>query len=564
MTHDTIIVLDFGSQYAQLIARRVREQAVYSELVHWNDPAEKVLAGKQVKGFILSGGPASVYEPGAPTLPAYVLESGLPVLGICYGMQLLAHNLGGRVAPATAHEYGPAESNCSMLHNPLFAGGGCRVAEWRVEIRSSCVFLATCHLPLSTSTLPVWMSHGDRIEAMPPNWKALAQSSNSPFAAMGDPARGAYGLQFHPEVTHTPQGPAILRAFAVDICGALPDWTPANFIAESVDAIRKQVGDEHVLCGLSGGVDSSVVAALVHEAIGDQLTCLFVDHGLLRQGEAEQVVDTFQGHMHLRLETVNSTEAFLTDLQGVTDPERKRKLIGHRFIRVFEEEAARIAASWSLTPPLLRPLRTPVHSPLSTIGYLAQGTLYPDVIESASRSQEQAARTIKTHHNVGGLPEDMTFELIEPLRMLFKDEVRAVGKALGLPEEVVWRHPFPGPGLAIRVLGEVTWERLETLRKADAILLDELRGAGLYRQTGQVFAVLLPVKSVGVMGDNRTYADVIALRAVTTDDFMTADWARLPYDLLARISNRIVNEVAGVNRVVFDITSKPPGTIEWE
>ena len=401
------------------------------------------------------------------------------------------------------------------------------------------------------------MSHGDRIEAMPPNWKALAQSGNSPFAAMGDPARGAYGLQFHPEVTHTPQGPAILRAFAVDICGASPDWTSANFIAESVDAIRRQVGDEHVLCGLSGGVDSSVVAALVHEAIGDQLTCLFVDHGLLRQGEAEQVVDTFQGHMHIRLETVNSTEAFLTDLQGVTDPERKRKLIGHRFIRVFEEEAARIAASWSFPPSTL-------HSPLSTIGYLAQGTLYPDVIESASRSQEQAARTIKTHHNVGGLPEDMTFELIEPLRMLFKDEVRAVGKALGLPEEVVWRHPFPGPGLAIRVLGEVTWERLETLRKADAILLDELRGAGLYRQTGQVFAVLLPVKSVGVMGDNRTYADVIALRAVTTDDFMTADWARLPYDLLARISNRIVNEVAGVNKVVFDITSKPPGTIEWE
>ena len=561
MTHDTIIVLDFGSQYAQLIARRVREQAVYSELVHWNDPAEKVLAGKQAKGFILSGGPASVYEPGAPTLPAYVLESGLPVLGICYGMQLLAHNLGGRVAPAAAHEYGPAVIELLDADNPLFAWWRVESGEWRVEDPDPVAFsspLSTLHpSPSTLPTLPVWMSHGDRIEAMPPNWKALAQSNNSPFAAMGDPACGAYGLQFHPEVTHTPQGPAILRAFAVDICGALPDWTPANFVAESVDAIRKQVGDEHVLCGLSGGVDSSVVAALVHEAIGDQLTCLFVDHGLLRQGEAEQVVDTFQGHMHLRLETVNSTEAFLTDLQGVTDPERKRKLIGHRFIRVFEEEAARIADSWSFPPSTL-------HSPLSTIGYLAQGTLYPDVIESASRSQEQAARTIKTHHNVGGLPEDMIFELIEPLRMLFKDEVRAVGKALGLPDEVVWRHPFPGPGLAIRVLGEVTWERLETLRQADAILLDELRGAGLYRQTGQVFAVLLPVKSVGVMGDNRTYADVIALRAVTTDDFMTADWARLPYDLLARISNRIVNEVAGVNRVVFDITSKPPGTIEWE
>ena len=576
MTHDTIIVLDFGSQYAQLIARRVREQAVYSELVHWNDPAEKVLAGRQVKGFILSGGPASVYEPGAPTLPAYVLESGLPVLGICYGMQLLAYNLGGRVAPATAHEYGPAVIELLDADNLLFAWWRVEGGEWRVE--DPVAFSSppsTLHPPLPT--LPVWMSHGDRIEAMPPNWKALAQSNNSPFAAMGDPACGAYGLQFHPEVTHTPQGPGILRAFAVDICGALPDWTPANFIAESVDVIRRQVGDEHVLCGLSGGVDSSVVAALVHEAIGDQLTCLFVDHGLLRQGEAEQVVDTFQGHMHLRLETVNSTEAFLTDLQGVTDPERKRKLIGHRFIRVFEEEAARIAASWSLPttdrrPPTAdRELPTTDHRPPSavhrlpsTIGFLAQGTLYPDVIESASRSQEQAARTIKTHHNVGGLPEDMIFELIEPLRMLFKDEVRAVGKALGLPDEVVWRHPFPGPGLAIRVLGEVTWERLETLRKADAILLDELRGAGLYRQTGQVFAVLLPVKSVGVMGDNRTYADVIALRAVTTDDFMTADWARLPYDLLARISNRIVNEVAGVNRVVFDITSKPPGTIEWE
>ena len=571
MTHDTIIVLDFGSQYAQLIARRVREQAVYSELVHWNEPAEQALAGKQVKGFILSGGPASVYEPDAPTLPAYVLESGLPVLGICYGMQLLAHGLGGRVAPATAHEYGPAAIELLDVDNPLFAG--CRIhgegGEWRVESGGERVqdadpvtFSAspsTLHPPLST--LPVWMSHGDRIEAMPPGWKALGQSGNSPFAAIGDPGRGAYGLQFHPEVTHTPQGSAILRAFVVDICGARPDWTPANFIAESVDAIRTLVGDEHVLCGLSGGVNSSVVAALLHKAIGDQLTCLFVDHGLLRQGEAEQVVDTFQRHMHVRLDAVNATEAFLTDLQDVTDPERKRKLIGHRFIQVFEEEAARIAASWSLessTP------HSALRTPHSAIGFLAQGTLYPDVIESASRDHEQAARTIKTHHNVGGLPDDMAFELIEPLRLLFKDEVRALGEALGLPEEVIWRHPFPGPGLAIRVLGEVTWDRLETLRQADAILLDELRGAGLYRQTGQVFAVLLPVKSVGVMGDNRTYANVIALHAVTTDDFMTADWARLPYDLLARISNRIVNEVAGVNKVVFDITSKPPGTIEWE
>jgi len=543
MPHDTLIVLDFGSQYAQLIARRVREQRVYSELVHWDAPAEQVLANPAVKGFILSGGPASVYEPGAPTLPAYVLASGLPVLGICYGMQLLTHSLGGRVAPSQAREYGPAEIELLDAGSPLFADCTSQAAGAD----------SNTHHP-SPFTLPVWMSHGDRIERLPAGWQPLARSANSPYAAMGDPARGYYGLQFHPEVTHTPQGAALLRAFAVDVCGAAADWTPANFIAEAIAAVRAQVGGEHVLCGLSGGVDSSVVAALLHQAIGDQLTCLFVDHGLLRQGEAEQVVETFQRTMHMRLEAVNASEAFLTDLAGVVDPEAKRKRIGNRFIRVFEEESARIAAQWVAGGD-----RSP-----ATIGYLAQGTLYPDVIESASGSSEKAARTIKTHHNVGGLPEDMTFQLIEPLRLLFKDEVRAVGEALGLPAEIVWRHPFPGPGLAIRVLGEVTWQRLETLRQADAILLQELAAAGLYRGAAQVFAVLLPVKSVGVMGDKRTYADVVALRAVTSDDFMTADWARLPYELLARVSNRIVNEVAGVNRVVYDITSKPPGTIEWE
>ncbi len=566
MTHDTIIVLDFGSQYAQLIARRVREQRVYSELVHWDAPAGQVLANRSVKGFILSGGPASVYEPGAPALPAYVLESGLPVLGICYGMQLLAHNLGGRVAPSQAREYGPAEIELLDAANPLFAGGKLQVAGGKLQLTGGTSQVASPASDLQPAnlqpaTLPVWMSHGDRIEALPAGWQALARSGNSPYAAMGDPERGYYGLQFHPEVTHTPQGADLLRAFAMEVCGAAPDWTPANFIAEAIDAVRAQVGQEHVLCGLSGGVDSSVVAALLHKAIGDQLTCLFVDHGLLRQGEAEQVIDTFQRTMHVPLVAVHATESFLADLEGVTDPETKRKRIGNRFIRVFEEESARIAAQWLTASSAVQ------HSAFSvppSIGYLAQGTLYPDVIESASGSREKAARTIKTHHNVGGLPEDMTFQLIEPLRLLFKDEVRAVGETLGLPEEIVWRHPFPGPGLAIRVLGEVTWPRLETLRQADAILLAELRAAGLYRATSQVFTVLLPVKSVGVMGDNRTYADVVALRAVTTDDFMTADWARLPYDLLARISNRIVNEVAGVNRVVYDITPKPPGTIEWE
>ncbi len=523
--HDTIVILDYGSQTAQLIARRVRELHVYCELIPWEAPADRVSA-LQPRGFILSGGPESVYDPHAPQLPEYVLASGRPVLGICYGMQLLAHALGGRVDPAARREYGLAEITLTDIPNPLFAGLSSAAASFR---------------------LPVWMSHGDHVTDLPPTFAPLAITPAS-VAAMGDVSRGIYGVQFHPEVQHTPQGRALLRNFVLEVCGCRPDWTPANFIQEAVAAIREQVGPEgHVICGLSGGVDSAVTATLVHQAIGDRLTCIFVDHGLLRQGEAEQVIETFQRHLGMRLIAVNAAEEFLADLAGVTDPELKRKRIGARFVRTFEAAEAQAVQAGG------------VHA-----RFLAQGTLYPDVIESASRAAQRTAHTIKTHHNVGGLPEDMHFELIEPLRFLFKDEVRAVGEALGLPDEIVWRHPFPGPGLAIRILGEVTWPRLETLRRADAIFLEELRRSGLYRAVAQAFAVLLPVRSVGVMGDGRTYADTIGLRAVTTDDFMTADWARLPYDLLGRISNRIVNEVPGVNRVVYDVSSKPPATIEWE
>jgi GMP synthase (glutamine-hydrolysing) len=526
MKHQSIAVLDYGGQYTQLICRRVREAQVFAEMIPW-DRAETRLPELQPQGIILSGSPHSVYEANAPTLPPAVLAAGVPVLGICYGLQLLAHTLGGEVQPGHAREYGAATvhvtGGTASSASPLFA-----------------------HLP---AALSVWMSHGDRVERLPSNFLAIAHSENSPLAAVADEARKLYGIQFHPEVVHTPQGAALLANFVRGICGCVGDWTAGNFIQETVMQIQMRVGERgHVICGLSGGVDSAVAATLVHRAIGDRLTCVFVDHGLLRKGEAEQVVETFRQHQGMRLVAVDAKEEFLADLAGVDDPERKRKLIGARFIRVFEAEAARQAAEWGSDTP----------------AFLAQGTLYPDVIESASNEDTRHARTIKTHHNVGGLPADMSFQLVEPLRMLFKDEVRTVGEALGLPEEIVWRHPFPGPGLAIRIIGDVTWERLEILRHADAIFLQELRQAGLYRATSQVFAVLLPVRSVGVMGDGRTYGNALALRAVTTDDFMTADWARLPYELLARVSNRIVNEVQGVNRVVYDISSKPPATIEWE
>ncbi|MGB8214349.1 MAG: glutamine-hydrolyzing GMP synthase [Anaerolineales bacterium] len=520
--HSSIAILDFGSQYAQLIARRVREAHVYCELFPWDAPADKVLALRP-KGFILSGGPASVYAEGAPALLPYVLASGLPILGLCYGMQLLAHTLGGEVAHATEREYGLATIQ------PLVPG------------------------TMLDAISDVWMSHGDRITRMPDGFVALAKSGNSPIAAMGDFARKYFAVQFHPEVKHTPNGAALLEHFAVDICGCAPDWTPDSIIEESVNRIQAQVGRERVLAAVSGGVDSSVAAALVHKAIGDQQVAVFVDTGLLRQGEPEQVVKTFREQMGAELVAVEAGEEFFAALKGLTDPEQKRKVVGEKFIRIFEWEAKKLGA-------MSRP------GTGTAAKFLVQGTIYPDVVESAAPDRNKAAR-IKSHHNVGGLPEDMDMALVEPLRYLFKDEVRAVGEALGLPEALVWRQPFPGPGLSVRCLGEVTPERVARLRAADAIFTEELSAAGLLGKgagTSQAFAALLPVRSVGVMGDERTYQEACAIRAVVTDDFMTADWVRLPYDMLARVANRIVNEVHGINRVVYDITSKPPATIEWE
>jgi GMP synthase (glutamine-hydrolysing) len=514
----SVPVLDFGSQTAQLIVRRVRELGVYSELLPHDASPEQVLA-LNPQGIILSGGPSSIYDEGAPQLPEWLLHADVPVLGICYGMQAQCKALGGRVVRAAQREYGPAEI----------------------------VVLGPGNLFMGTPTeQPVWMSHGDSIEALPEGFHPLASSPSTPFAAAADEHRRWYGIQFHPEVVHTQHGRKLLANFLYTICKCRDEWRPAEFVAEAIERVRAQVRDGRVLCALSGGVDSAVAALIIHRAIGERLSCVFVDTGLLREGEAEQVVATFRDHFAVPLVAVRASEEFLGALEGVADPERKRKIIGEKFVRIFEREARALAADGH-----------------GSLDFLAQGTLYPDVIESSAPDRKKGV-TIKTHHNVGGLPADMQLKLVEPLRYMFKDEVRAAGAELGLPDDWVWRHPFPGPGLAVRIVGPVTPERVLTLQRADAIFMHELRAAGLYRTTQQAFAVLLPVQSVGVMGDGRTYADTIALRAVTTEDYMTADWARLPYELLAKVSSRIVNEVPGVNRVVYDLSSKPPATIEWE
>ncbi|MEE2840798.1 MAG: glutamine-hydrolyzing GMP synthase [Chloroflexota bacterium] len=509
-----IIIIDFGAQYSRLIARRVRESNTYCEIIPY-DAGSEILDEQDVIGVILSGGPNSVYEDGAPMAPAWVFDAGVPILGICYGMQLIAHQLGGKVESVTEREYGHAVIHKDGQGNVLFEG--------------------------LDSEIPVWMSHGDRIEELPPGFRSLAYSENSPIAVMGNEEGTYFGIQFHPEVVHTPQGSEILRNFVFGVCHGAGDWTPVNFVSDAVDQIREQVGDGKVICALSGGVDSTVVAALIHRAIGDRLTCIFVDNGLMRRGEADRVQNVFASQLGVNLIFVDGTERFLAALKGVTDPEVKRKAIGEEFIKVFEEVA----------------------NDIGEVDYLAQGTLYPDVIESIS-ADSSASHTIKTHHNVGGLPERMNLKLVEPLRYMFKDEVRKAGIELGLTSQSVNRQPFPGPGLAIRIMGEVTYEKLEILRAVDWIVIDEVKADGLYERLWQSFAVLTNTRTVGVMGDQRTYRYVVAIRAVTSDDAMTADWARLPYDTLARISNRIVNEVSEVNRVVLDITSKPPGTIEWE
>jgi len=507
-----VLVVDLGGQYAQLIARRVREARVYSELVPHTITAQQVLA-RRPHALILSGGPASVYADDAPRIDPHVLTLGVPTLGICYGMQLLALELGGAVERTGASEFGKTELRAD--EGGLFEGLP----------------------PVQT----VWMSHRDSVTAPPEGARVVAGSPSTPIAAFESAERGLYGVQFHPEVIHTPHGQEVLKNFLFRLAGAPPAWTPAAVIEEQVERIRAQVGRERVLCALSGGVDSAVAALLVHKAVGDQLTCVFVDHGLLRENEAEQVVDTFGGHFHVPLVHVEAQERFLSRLAGVEDPEQKRKIVGEEFIRVFEEEASK----------------------LGDVRFLVQGTLYSDVIESGGGEDGVAAK-IKSHHNVGGLPSDMRMQLVEPLRLLFKDEVRRVGEELGMPERMVWRQPFPGPGLAIRIIGDVTAERLDVLRSADAILQEEIRRAGLYRELWQSFAVLPAIRSVGVQGDERTYAYPIVIRAVTSEDAMTADWARLPYDLLETISSRIINEIPGVNRVALDLSSKPPATIEWE